>query len=277
MAVPNSRSLSAEHSRHDRLLVARFAVGDVEGAAQLHEAQVLVKRCSECAALVADITSISSAVAKMPAPARTKDFRLTAQEADHLRGSRFDRFLRTLTGSSWSTVRPVAAVALSVGLVMSVVGAMPLLGAVGAAAPLDSVVATQQPIAVVGNPTPKSTDTLTGPDAAAGATPPSEIYPVGQGSVTALGTAAGDNLDNAYLNQQTSAPELQEPGGGVPAPQASAAADGSGRAISTPLPATSSSTNGALLVAGVVVSLLAALALAALYVARRRYSDPLLR
>src|SRR5690242_16863300 len=115
MTVPNS-PISAQHSRHDRMLVARIAAGDA--GAQEHEAQDLIRRCSECAALAADISAIAHSVAQLPAPARTRDFRLSADQADHLRGSRFDLWLRTLTGSRWATVRPVAAVALSVGLVM---------------------------------------------------------------------------------------------------------------------------------------------------------------
>jgi hypothetical protein len=274
MAVPNTRSLSAEHNRHDRLLVARFAVADVEGAAQQHEAQELVRRCSECAALAADIKAISKSVATMPAPARTKDFRLTPQEADRLRGGRFDRFLRTLTGSSWTTVRPVAAVALSIGLVMSVVGAMPLLGAAGgAAAPLDTFVATEQPIFAAGNPTPASTE-ADGPNAAPGATlaPSSEVGPGGRGDT--LGSPASGQIDNAYITGKSSPPDQQ---GGQTVPQPTVAAGDGGKDLSTPLPGTTSPTNNAILIAGVAVSLMALLALIALYVARRRYYDPLLR
>ncbi len=73
--MPNTHSLSAEHRRHDRLLVARFAVGDA-GFGQEHEAQDLVRRCSECATLAADISAISNSVARMPAPPRprSRDF-----------------------------------------------------------------------------------------------------------------------------------------------------------------------------------------------------------
>lgn len=278
MAVPKSSSLTSEHRRHDRLLVARFAVGDVEGAAQQREAQDLVRRCSECAALAADIKAISNSVATMPAPARTKDFRLTASDADRLRGGRFDRFLRTLTGSSWTTVRPVAAVALSVGLVMSVVGAMPLLGAAGGAAPVDTFRATDQPVFAAGNPTPESTEDSRIPVSAPGATlaPPAELTPGGQGGVTAMVTPASDNMDNAYLNEKSSPPD-QQGGQTVSQPQPTFAAGDGGKELSTPLPGTTSPTNNAILIAGVAVSVLALLALVALYAARRRYYDPLLR
>jgi hypothetical protein len=270
MTVPKNSSLSAEHRRHDQLLVARFAVDDIDSAAQRHEAQDLVKRCSECAALAADIKTISKSVAQMPAPARRRDFRLSAQQADRLRGGRFDRFLRSLTGSSWTAVRPVAAVALSVGLVMSVVGAMPLLGAAGAAAPVPAPVDT---FFAANGPTPETTvDSSTS----------HPIVAPGQGGVRATGggvegdvtSAASNGLDNAYLEGKTDDPDQQ---GAGQAPQATAANDGSGKELSRPLPATTSSTNNAILLAGITVSVLALVALVALYVARRRYYDPLLR
>src|SRR5512147_3229975 len=155
MAVPNNHSLVAEHRRHDRLLVARFAAGDASGA-QEHEARDLVKRCSECAALAADISAISSSVAKLPAMPRPRDFRLSAEEAAKLRGSRIDRWLRTISGSGWATVRPAAAVALSVGMVMSVVGALPIVGAV-ANAPAETFFATNAPVGAVDQASPGQT------------------------------------------------------------------------------------------------------------------------
>src|SRR5687767_5319191 len=127
MAVRNSRSAASDHRRHDRLLVARFATGDAEFG-QEREAKDLMRRCSECAALATDISLISKSMAKLPAARRTRDFRLTPDQAERMRGSAFERFFRALTGSGWTVVRPVAAVALSIGMVMSVVGVLPILG-----------------------------------------------------------------------------------------------------------------------------------------------------
>ena len=272
MAVPNNSSLTAEHRRHDRLLVARFAAGDA-APGQEHEAQDLIRRCSDCAALAADISTISKSVAQLPAPARPRDFRLGTDDAARLRGSRFDRWLRTLTGSGWATVRPVAAVALSIGMVMSVVGALPILSA-GAAAPADTIFATNQPVAAAGQPTPERTEaTRTGP-AVAPSPPQAGVHPPIGGAVE---STAGDTLDNAYLSasptpgQAEQQPVQQPAHSAAPQPQPQPGSD-----LTKNLPATSSGPNTILLL-GIAVTILALILLALLYTARRRYYDPLLR
>jgi hypothetical protein len=77
----------------------------------------------------------------------------------------------------------------------------------------------------------------------------------------------------AYLPQPTTAPAQNnnqvQPS---PQPQPSGA-----REIATPLPPASSGPRDALLVAGIAVTLMALIVLALLYIARRRYYDPLLR
>lgn len=252
--MPNTHSLSAEHRRHDRLLVARFAVGDA-GFGQEHEAQDLVRRCSECAALAADISAISKSVARMPAQPRPRDFRLTAEQAAQLRGSRIDRWLRTFTGSGWSMVRPAAAVALSIGMVMSVVGFLPVIGAAnGGPTGTDGL---QAPVGVV-QPTPESAEGRSNDILAPGATSnPTEVGSNGKGGVNAMGSPASDNMDNAYLTQETAAPQDGQPGG--------------------TLPGTGPGVRDLILVSGIAVTIAALMILALLYAAHRRYYDPLLR
>jgi len=251
--VPNNHSLSAEHRRHDRLLVARFAVGDA-GFGQDHEASELVRRCNECAALAAEISAISRSVGKLPAAPRPRDFRLTAEQAAQLRGSRLDRWLRTITGSGWATVRPVAAVALSIGMVMSVVGVLPILGA---AVPAPASTFDQLPVA--GAPSPEQTSDSrngqSGPVASPG------DAQMGVEGVTSPEPPADINLNEAYV-RPTPAVEPQ-PGESNDLPKA--------------LPGTGSSLRDWLLLSGVAVTTLALGVLALLYTARRRYNDPLLR
>ena len=249
--MPNTHSLSAEHRRHDRLLVARFAVGDA-GFGQEHEARDLVRRCSECAALAADISAISKSVAKLPAQPRPRDFRLTAEQAAQLRGSRIDRWLRTISGSGWSTVRPVAAVALSVGMVMSVVGFLPVIGAANGG----PTVTDAAHVPVAGAPTPqepggRSTDLPGAPTSQEGD---------GNGGVGSAESPPGENLDNAYLTAETDAPL-----GGQP------------NDMGAPLPGTGAGVRDLVLLSGIAVTIAALVILALLYAARRRYYDPLLR
>jgi hypothetical protein len=223
-------------------------VGDATHGQEL-EAQDLVKRCSECAALAADMRSISKSVARMPAPRRQRDFRLTTEQAAQLRGSRIDRWLRSITGSGWSTVRPVAAVALSIGMVMSVVGFLPVIGAAGGGT------SALQPVGVPSQVTDRSGDApapaATGED--------SELAP--NGKADPIGSPASVNMDNAYLTQESAAP------------------GGAGQADGRPatLPGEGASVSDLVLLSGLAVTVLAGLVLALLYAARRRYSDPLLR
>jgi hypothetical protein len=254
--VPNTHPLTAEHRRHDRLLVARYAAGDGEPGLD-HEAQDLIRRCSECAALAADISAISAAVSKMPVPTRPRDFRLTPEQASKLRGSRLDRWLRGITGSGWATVRPVAAVALSIGLVMSVVGALPILSA-AAPPPADTINA---PVAAGQQPSPElTTDARTG-ESDVPASPGNAVVHPGPGGVQTLEAPAGGNIDNAYI-AQSAAPEPQ-PGQTNEAPKS---ALGSSNLL-----------GDGILLAGLLVTAIALAVLVLLYAARQRFYDPLLR
>jgi hypothetical protein len=111
----------SEHARHDRLLVSRYGAGDAY-ASEEAEARALVSRCAECARLSADMQVLRMQVAALPAPPRTRDFRLTAEQADRLHGSTLQRLLRRLAAPGLAPVRPLAGVALSIGLVLMMVG-----------------------------------------------------------------------------------------------------------------------------------------------------------
>ena len=113
--------LSNDHSRHDRLLVTRFAAQDAYPT-EVAEAQALVQHCADCAALAADMRVLMQTTAELPPTPRPRDFRLTAEQADELRGSAFERFLRRLAAPRLSVLQPVAGVALSFGLVLAVIG-----------------------------------------------------------------------------------------------------------------------------------------------------------
>ncbi len=122
MGVKNGRSLvRSEHRKHDRLLVTRFAMDDAYPS-ERDEARSLISSCPDCAALAADIRQLSSSVGQLPVPARTRDFAISSEKAEELRGSRLARWMRSFATPRWGTLRPVAGVALSIGLVMVVVG-----------------------------------------------------------------------------------------------------------------------------------------------------------
>ena len=115
------RRTPSDHARHDRLLVARLAADDAYPS-ELADARALVEDCSHCAELSADIRLLRAAASELPAPRRPRDFRLTPEQADALRGSALDRLLRRIAGPGLGPLRPVAGVALSLGLALAVVG-----------------------------------------------------------------------------------------------------------------------------------------------------------
>jgi hypothetical protein len=118
----NAARPSSDHARHDRLLVARFAAGDAYST-ELSDARALVDGCNDCAALADEIRLLMRATAALPAPRRARDFRISAEQAEALRGSLLDRLLRRLATPSLAPLRPVAGVALSLGIVLAVAGA----------------------------------------------------------------------------------------------------------------------------------------------------------
>ncbi len=131
MTVHSRGTLNSDHRRHDRLLVTRFAAGD-SYPAEKSEAESLVAGCSDCAQLAADIRLLSQRTGELTVPRRPRDFRISAEQAAKLHGSWFDRLMRGLAAPGWgSALRPVAGAAFALGLMLVVVGALPL----GAASP----------------------------------------------------------------------------------------------------------------------------------------------
>ncbi|MEO7117682.1 MAG: hypothetical protein ABIZ34_01785 [Candidatus Limnocylindrales bacterium] len=122
MTTRDQAQPSADHQFHDQLLIVRFASDDVH-ASEVASAKALIDRCRECATLSDDLRSIARATAAMPAPRRQRDFRITADEAQDLRGTAFDRWLRRLAAPRLAILQPLAGSAIAIGLVLVVIGA----------------------------------------------------------------------------------------------------------------------------------------------------------
>lgn len=152
----NQSRIPAEHARHDRLIVTRFAGADPYPS-EAGEARALIAACHDCARLADDIRLLMSATSALPAPRRTRDFRLTPEHVADLRGSFLERLLRPLVGPRVSPLRPLAGVAMSLGLALAVAG-IALPTAAPAAAPRDvgalQMTATQAPDKAGGEPAP---------------------------------------------------------------------------------------------------------------------------
>jgi hypothetical protein len=120
--VTQSNHPPADHARHDRLLVVRHAAGDPLDPAELTTVRHLRATCPECAALADEIPLISRATATAAAPTRPRDFRLTARDAERLRGSVVRRFFDRLAAPRGAILRPAAGAILGIGLVLVVAG-----------------------------------------------------------------------------------------------------------------------------------------------------------
>ena len=152
---PDVRSTS--HDRHDALLVAALAAGDLAGTDRDH-ATDLIETCAECATLHDDLVAIARATSTVPPPitSRPRDFRLTPEQAARLRPSGWRRFAGVLAGPRLAFTRPLgiglATIGLAGLLLMNVslgasLGSSAAAPAVGGPAPAANVPAASAPAA----------------------------------------------------------------------------------------------------------------------------------
>ena len=131
MNVP-VRPASDDHQLHDRLLVAR-AAGDELDPSERPAAQALLASCGECRMLQADLRALSEAVVtSLPTPRRSRDFRLSAEDAARLRPSGLEGWLGRLARPGFALLQPVAGAAIAIGMLLVVLGSLPFGAASGA-------------------------------------------------------------------------------------------------------------------------------------------------
>ncbi len=131
--------IPTEHSEHDQLLIAALAAGDLTGS-DVARATTLSAVCPECAQLLADLTSLAAATAALPAPRRTRDFRLTEDDSARLRPRGWRRALHAFVEPRLSFTRPLAMGLTTLGVAGLLLAAVPLpFGSAGAAPVLSTV------------------------------------------------------------------------------------------------------------------------------------------
>lgn len=211
----------ADHDLHDELLIARLA-GDDLAPSERPEAESLVETCAECALLLADLRSIISDTAALPAPSRARDFRLTPADAARLRPRGVTGripLLRSRTtsarhGFASALGAAMATLGLAGMLVSGAISVLPqstptvLLGAGGAAAP--SAAESQAAAASIARPEPSPGVEATAP----------QVVSVPAASPASGATTAGPSASAAMLPVQSNVPTRG------PAASASAAASG---------------------------------------------------
>ncbi len=112
--MPNLPHTSPDH---DELLIARLAVDDLpptESAGRL--ARSWVADCPACAELLSDLKAIAAATAALPAPRRTRDFRLTEADAARLRPAGWRGLVARFGSPTFAFTRPLAAGLATLGI-----------------------------------------------------------------------------------------------------------------------------------------------------------------
>ena len=123
------------HEQHDPILVVSFASGDLSAADRDYAtAQTLVGSCAECARLHDDILAIASATKALPPPVRTRDFRITNEQAAKLRPAGLRGVLSRLTAPGALFSRQLGVGLATLGVAGLLIGSLPMnLGMGGAA------------------------------------------------------------------------------------------------------------------------------------------------
>jgi hypothetical protein len=119
--VPDVRVTS--HDRHDPMLVAALAAGDLAGTDR-DQAIALTRTCADCASLHDDLLAIRLATASVPPPfaAGGRDFRLTPDDAARLRRTGWRRLVGPVATLRTGLGRPVGIGLATLGLVGLLVG-----------------------------------------------------------------------------------------------------------------------------------------------------------
>jgi len=204
-----------DHRNHDLLLIAALAAGDGEGA-DLEQARDLVAACDECAALHHDLRAISAALPATPAPTRSRDFRLTPEQAGSLRPAGWRRLLAPLAGPRFAFAAPL-------GGSLAALGIAGILVAGAASTPIANVAGERQAVSLPAAASPAFEVELSAPSVAASLEPDRVLLPDTASQVPAA--AAPGMIDTG--------PAASDPAGGAgtvaskdnPAPTASPTAE----------------------------------------------------
>jgi hypothetical protein len=139
--------LPPSHADHDPLAIAAYAAGDATGP-ELDDALALVAACGDCAALHHDLRAIAAALPDLPAPVRTRVFRLTPEQAASLRPAGWRRVLAPFAGPRFAFAGPLGAGLATLGLAgflvagsfgVPLAASAPTAGGAAAAAASDAV------------------------------------------------------------------------------------------------------------------------------------------
>ena len=125
-----------DHITHDPELIAAYAAGDATGP-DLALATELVADCTACAALHRDLRAIATALPELPVPARSRDFRLTPEQAASLAPSGWRGLLAAFASPRFRLAAPLGTGLAAIGLAGLLLGTpgsvLPVGGGTGSA------------------------------------------------------------------------------------------------------------------------------------------------
>jgi hypothetical protein len=114
------------HATHDSLLIASFAAGDA-AAPDRTIAERRIRECADCRALHDDLIALRGAMAAVPRVATApRDFRISAEQAERLRGGSWWHRLARAIVAPRGVGRPLATAFTTLGLVGLLIGSLPI-------------------------------------------------------------------------------------------------------------------------------------------------------
>lgn len=141
MTMPAPAHISPDH---DETLIARLAAADLTDR-EAADARSLVASCPACAELHADLRSIMAATASLPAPRRTRDFRLTEADAARLQRTGWRRLLGRFGEPRLAFTKPLATGLVTLGIAGLVFAVAPSFLATAGLSPTSATAATAGP------------------------------------------------------------------------------------------------------------------------------------
>jgi hypothetical protein len=175
------------HDEHDALLIAAWVARDTDPG-EAAQAAAQAAGCVECRALADDLRAIQAATAALPAPERTRDYRLTPAGAARLRSRRgwLDPFRPGATGR----LRPLAAAMTAIGLAGLLVTTLPITGPRGGSG------------AAVSRPAAEAGGTMMAVQVSAAAAAPASAEAAAPASAEAAASGAGPAAASGNDTQQ---------------------------------------------------------------------------
>jgi hypothetical protein len=223
-----ARRVPADHATHDLLLIAAHVAGDTSVVESGNASEQLAV-CAECRQVAADLAAIAAASRGLPPPHRTRDFRLTAEQAARLRNrSPWARLTDALLAPrGFGRAMPAALMTLGfAALMITVLPGLPSMGS-----PASRQVGEQAIVSPSSAPT--AVDFRNGIEAAprASAEPAKDALSASHVPNLAPPAVGGAAASPAGGRTSTPLPAAQGPGGGPTSDGATdSAASGSGGA-----------------------------------------------